>query len=66
MNNLLEILLMQLTGLTIYFHYSKEYTLVSLNVVSFFTNVPLHKFGNIILKPVYNKKLINMSSSKVH
>ena len=37
---------------------------VSLDVVSLFTNVLLRKTVNIILKRVYNEKLINTSLSK--
>ena len=36
----------------------------SLDVVSLFTNVPLRKSVNIILKRVYNEKLIKTSMSK--
>lgn len=38
---------------------------ISLDVVSLFTNVPLRKTMNIILKWVYNEKLINTSLSKL-
>ena len=38
----------------------EEHMFVSLDVLSFFTNVPF----NIILKRVYNEKLINTSLSK--
>ena len=37
---------------------------VSLDMVSLFTNVPLRKTVNIILKRVYTEKLINTSLSK--
>ena len=37
---------------------NEEYTLMSLDVVSSFTNVPLWKTVNIILDRVYNQKLI--------
>ena len=43
---------------------NEEYIFVSLDVVSLFTNVPLRKTVNIILKRVYNEKLINTSLSK--
>ena len=43
---------------------NEEYMFVSLDVVSLFTNVPLHKTVNIILKRVYTEKLINTSLSK--
>ena len=38
---------------------------ISLDVVSLFTNVPLRKTMNIILKWVYNEKLINTLLSKL-
>ena len=43
---------------------NKEYMFVSLNVVSLFTNISLHKTVNMILKQVYNKKLFSKSLSK--
>ena len=43
---------------------NEEYMYVSLDVVSLFTNVPLRKTVNTILKRVYNEKLINTSLSK--
>ena len=43
---------------------NEEYMFVSLDVVSLFTNVPLRKTVNTILKRVYNEKLINTSLSK--
>ena len=36
---------------------NEEYTLISLDVVSLFTNVPLRKTVKIILDRVYNQKL---------
>ena len=41
-----------------------EYTLISLDVVSLFTNVPLKRTVNIILKRVYEEKLIDTSLKK--
>ena len=43
---------------------NEEYTLISLDVVSLFTNVPLWKAVNIIIDRVYNKKLIKTTLSK--
>ena len=43
---------------------NEEYTLISLNVVSLFTNVPLRKTVNIILDRIYNQKLIKTTLSK--
>ena len=43
---------------------NEEYTLISLDVVSLFTNVPLWKTVNIIIDRVYNKKLIKTTLSK--
>ena len=43
---------------------NKEYTLVSLDAVSLFTNVPLRKTVNIIFGRVYNQKLIKTILSK--
>ena len=41
-----------------------EYTFISLDVVSLFTNVPLDRTVNIILDRVYNKNLINTTLKK--
>ena len=43
---------------------NEEYTMISLDVVSLFTNVPLRKTVNIILDRVYNEKLIKTTLSK--
>ena len=43
---------------------NEEYMLVSLDVVSLFTNVSLSKTVNIILKQVYSEKLISISLSQ--
>ena len=43
---------------------NSEYMFVSLDVVSLFTNVPLKKTVNIILKRIYQDKLINTTLSK--
>ena len=43
---------------------NEEYTLISLDVVLLFTNVPLRKTVNIILDRVYNQKLIKTTLSK--
>ena len=42
---------------------NEKYTLISLDVVSLFTNVPLRKTVNIILDHVYNEKLIKTTLS---
>ena len=65
MNTRLEILLMRLTGLTVYFiQENEEHMFVSLDMLTLFTNVPLRNTVNIILKRVYNEMLINTSLSK--
>ena len=43
---------------------NEEYTLISLEAVSLFTNVPLQKTVNIILGRVYNQELIKTTLSK--
>ena len=43
---------------------NEEYTLISLDAVSLFTNVPLRMTVNIILGRVYNQKLIKTTLSK--
>ena len=43
---------------------NSNYKLVSLDVVSLFTNVPLKRTVNIILKRIYKDKLINTTISK--
>ena len=43
---------------------NEEYTLIPLDVVLLFTNVPLRKTANIILDRVYNQKLIKTTLSK--
>ena len=43
---------------------NEEYTLISLDVVSLFTNLPLRKTVNIVLDRVYNQKLIGTTLSK--
>ena len=43
---------------------NEEYTLISLDVVSLFTNVSLRKIVNIVLDRVYNQKLIKTTLSK--
>ena len=43
---------------------NEDYLFVSLDVVSLFTNVPLRKTANIILKRVFKEKLTNTSLSK--
>ena len=43
---------------------NEKCTLISLDVVSLFINVPLRKTVNIILDHVYNQKLIKTTLSK--
>ena len=43
---------------------NEEYTLISLDVVSLFTNVSLRKIVNIVLDRVYNQKLIKTTLSR--
>ena len=43
---------------------NKEYTLISLDAVSLFTNAPLLKTVNIILGHIYKQKLIKTTLSK--
>ena len=41
-----------------------EYKMVSFDVVSFFTNVPIDETIDIIIKRIYDKKEINTDISK--
>ena len=43
---------------------NEEYTLITLDVVSLFTTVPLWKTVNVILDRVYNQKLIKTNLLK--